>query len=431
VNVHDARSIIETKRDGRSLSNEQIDAFFEGLASGRVADYQATALLMAVFLRGFEKRELVRWTHAMLHSGDVLSFRGIGKPVVDKHSTGGIGDKASLPLAPLLAALGCAVPMISGRGLGHTGGTLDKLESIPGLSTAIETERFRPLLEDVGLVFAGQTARIAPADKKLYALRDVTGLVESIPLIASSILSKKLAEGLDALVLDVKFGSGAFLPEIERGRELARTMVELAEPFGVRTRAVLSTMERPLGRAVGHTLEVAESIECLRGGGPSELRELVVVLGAELLVAVGLAQGEADARERLGRGLDDGSALERFARIVALQGGDRRCIDEPERLPRAPHVAVVAAERDGVLWFEDLRAMGRALALLGGGRARVEDTIDPRVGFVWRVDEGERVVRGQPLCDVHHAGRNREAAREQLARSFAIGEPRALRPLLA
>jgi len=418
--VLDARAIIETKRDGRRLSDEQIDAFFAGLADGRVADYQATALLMAIFLNGLERAEIAHWTRAMLHSGDVLSFAGLGKPVVDKHSTGGIGDKASLPLAPLLAAVGCAVPMVSGRGLGHTGGTLDKLEAIPGFSTQVEPAAFRPLLADVGLVFAGQTARIAPADRTLYALRDVTGLVESIPLIASSILSKKLAEGLDALVLDVKYGSGAFLPEVERGRELARTMVGLAEDCGVRTRALLTNMERPLGRAVGHTLEVDESLACLRGGGPTDLRELVLELGAELLLAVGMASERRAALATLAGSLDSGAALERFGRVVELQGGDRRCLDEPHRLPRAPAVHVLEAVRDGHLRFCDLRAVGGAVAALGGGRARVEDRIDPRVGLVWRVAEGDSVVRGQPLCDVHHATTGLERALALLGRSFEL-----------
>lgn len=421
----DIRSIIETKRDGAALTDAQIDAFFAQLADGRAADYHATALLMAVFLNGFEPRELERWTRAMLHSGDTLSFDGLDKPVVDKHSTGGIGDKASLPLAPLLATQGLAVPMISGRGLGHTGGTLDKLEAIDGFSTQVEPDAFRPALEELGVVFAGQTARIAPADRTLYALRDVTGLVESIPLIASSILSKKLAEGLDALVLDVKFGSGAFLPEHERGAELARTMVDLAERFGVRTVALRTNMERPLGRAVGHTLEVAESVACLRGEGPDDLRELVLALGAELLVAARVEGGRDTASARLARALDDGSAFERFVRVVERQGGDPRLVEEPSRLARAPRTFEVVAPRDGHLAFADLRAVGAAVAALGGGRRRVTDAIDPTVGVVWQVVEGDFVRAGQPLCTVHAGAHGADQARTLLGRAFELtDEPR-------
>lgn len=421
----DIRSIIEAKRDRASLTDAQIDAFFDQLADGRATDYHATALLMAVFLNGFESRELERWTHAMLHSGDVLTFEGLGKPVVDKHSTGGIGDKASLPLAPLLATQGLAVPMISGRGLGHTGGTLDKLEAIDGFSTQVEPDDFRPLLEDLGVVFAGQTARIAPADRTLYALRDVTGLVESIPLIASSILSKKLAEGLDALVLDVKFGSGAFLAEHERGAQLARTMVELAQGFGVHAVALRTNMERPLGRSVGHTLEVAESIACLRGEGPDDLRELVLALGAELLVATRLESGREAATERLARALDDGSAFERFVRVVQRQGGDPRQVEEPSRLARAPRTFEVAAPRAGHLAFGDLRAVGAAVAALGGGRRQVTDAIDPTVGVVWHLVEGDRVEAGQPMCTVHAAGRGADEARRLLEDAVVIeDEPR-------
>ncbi|QDU83048.1 Pyrimidine-nucleoside phosphorylase [Planctomycetes bacterium Pla163] len=418
----DPRSIIETKRDGRTLSSEQIDAFFAQLADGRAEPYHATALLMAVFLNGMRPAELEHWTRAMLHSGDVLSFAGLDKPVVDKHSTGGIGDKASLPLAPLLASVGLAVPMISGRGLGHTGGTLDKLEAITGFSTAVEPAAFRPALEDVGVVFAGQTERIAPADRTLYALRDVTGLVESIPLIASSILSKKLAEGLDALVLDVKFGSGAFLPEHERGAELARTMVTLAEGFGVRTSALRTNMDRPLGLAIGHTLEVAESVACLRGGGPADLRELVLALGAELVVATDLEPDLERATARLATALDDGSALERFVRVVERQGGDPRLIEDPSRLPAAPSIHVIEATAAGHLRFDDLRAVGATVAALGGGRRKVTDRIDLCVGLEFTVAEDARVEVGQPLCLVHHAGTGLDEARALLSRAFHVAD---------
>jgi pyrimidine-nucleoside phosphorylase len=413
----DVRRIIEKKRDGGPLSRDDIERFFLGYVGGEVADYHAAALLMAIFIHGMESGELECWTGAMLRSGRSLSFEGLERPV---------GDKASIPLAPALAACGAAVPMISGRGLGHTGGTLDKLESIPGFRTDLSEDELVSAVREVGVALGGQTAEIAPADRKLYALRDATGLVESIPLIASSILSKKLAEGIGALVLDVKFGSGAFLPEPERGAELARTMLAIAASFGVRASAYQTSMARPLGRAVGHGLEIAESIECLRGQGPPDLRELVALLGGELLELAGLAPDLDGGRERIERALDDGSALEVFERVIERQGGDARCLEDPSLLTGAPGVSPWRATRSGRLRFRDARAVGRAVALLGGGRSSPADEIDPAVGIVFQLAEGDPVATGEVIADVHHRSRGLEPALGLLAEAVEVaddGEP--------
>jgi pyrimidine-nucleoside phosphorylase len=358
----------------------------------------------------------------MLHSGTVFDLSALGLPTCDKHSTGGIGDKASIPLAPAVAACGVAVPMISGRGLGHTGGTLDKLESIPRFRTDLNERQFRGALKETGVALAAQTADLVPADRKLYALRDVTGLVASIPLIASSIMSKKLAEGAAGLVLDVKFGSGAFLPEVERGRELARAMLSLAEGMGVKARAVQTAMDRPLGRAVGHTLEILESLECLRGEGPADLRQLVCVLGGEMLTLAGIADSTDQGEARIARALDDGSAMERFESICLQQGArpgkwfDHR--GDPQDTSREDWCATQA----GHLRFADLRDVGRALVALGGGRKALDDVIDPGVGFLWHARSADAVAAGQPLCTIHHRdGRGLEEARALLARAVTIG----------
>ena len=417
----DVRSIIRTKRDGGELSEAQIESFLTGYVKGDVADYQASALVASIFIRGMGVEELERWTRAMLESGRSLDFTGQARPVVDKHSTGGVGDKASIPLAPALAACGLAVPMISGRGLGHTGGTLDKLESIPGFRTDLSEAETLRAVERRGLALVGQTAEIAPADRKLYALRDAAGLVESIPLIASSILSKKLAEGIGSLVLDVKFGTGAFLPEPERGRELARTMCALAEGMGVRVTAYQTSMERPLGRAVGHALEIRESIDCLKGEGPADLRELVGILGGELMFLSGLAPAPAAGRETIERALDDGSALAAFAGAIEEQGGDPACLEDPGLLPAAPDVFEWRAAGSGTLGFHDVRLVGEAAATLGGGRLRIEDTIDPAVGIVFERAAGEAIRAGELLATVHHrGGRGLAEARALLERAVAL-----------
>jgi len=418
----DVRPVIEKKRDGGELSADEIERFLSGYVAGAVGDYQASALLMAIFIHGMEPGELECWTRAMLSSGRSLSFEGLDRPVVDKHSTGGVGDKVSIPLAPALAACGAAVPMISGRGLGHTGGTLDKLEAIPGFRTDLSEEELVSAVREVGVAMGGQTAEIAPADRKLYALRDATGLVESIPLIASSILSKKLAEGIGALVLDVKFGSGAFLPEPERGAQLARTMLDITGAFGVKAAAYQTSMARPLGRAVGHALEIAESIDCLRGEGPADLRELVVLLGGELLTLAGLAEDDAAGRARLERALDDGSALEVFGRVIDRQGGDARCLEDTKVLGAATGVSPWRAARSGTLRFRDVRAVGRAVALLGGGRSRLEDEIDLTVGVVFQLSEGDEVRTGDVIAELHHRGRGLEPALELLSEAVEIAD---------
>jgi pyrimidine-nucleoside phosphorylase len=426
----DLRSILATKRDGGRLSDAQIRDFLGGYVSGEVTDYHASALLMAIFIHGMEEEELVTWTRAMLHSGRVMSFPRLAKPVVDKHSTGGIGDKVSIPLAPAAAACGLAVPMISGRGLGHTGGTLDKLEAIPGFRTQLSAEEFERCLERTGVALGGQTPDLVPADRKLYALRDVTGLIESIPLIASSILSKKLAEGLDALVLDVKFGSGAFMVERARGEALARAMLGIANSMGVKATAFHTNMQRPLGRTAGHALEIEESFDCLEGGGPAELRELVCLQGGEMLRLGGIAATLADGSARIAKALDDGSARELFARIIVEQGGDARCMDDRKRLAQAPQRFELRAERAGVLAWRDLRAVGAAICALGGGRVKLGDTLDLAVGLVFPRAEGERVERGDTLVDVRHAGRGLDEALALLRKSFEVVDSYTPEPLV-
>jgi len=423
----DARAILATKRDGGELSEGQIADFMRGYVAGEIPDYFASALLLAIFVHGMAPGELEAWTRAMLESGERYDFADLGRATADKHSTGGVGDKVSIPLAPAVAACGVAVPMISGRGLGHTGGTLDKLEAIPGFTTQLSAEAFRRALERTGVALGGQTADLVPADKKLYALRDVTGLIESIPLIASSILSKKLAEGIDALVLDVKFGSGAFLVDPARGEELARTMIELASGFGLRAIALQTAMDRPLGRACGNALEIAESIECLKGRGPDDLRALVVALGGAMLEAV----GEEDGKRRIATALDDGSALESFGRVVAEQGGDPACLEQANHLPHVGTHTAVKADRTGYLAYRDVRDVGRAVVALGGGRRRLEDEIDPAVGVVCLREAGHRVEAGDDLFVVHHRdGRGLDEARDLLTGAIEIGATAGVSPLV-
>lgn len=426
----DVREILATKRDGGVLTAEQSEAFLRGCVDGSIEDFQATALLMAIYLRGMEPAELRDWTHAMLHSGDTISFEHLDRPTADKHSTGGVGDKASLPLAPAAAACGVAVPMISGRGLGHTGGTLDKLEALPGLRTVLEEEEFCATVAEVGACIAAQTSDLVPADRKLYALRDVTGLVASLPLIASSILSKKLAAGGGALVLDVKFGSGAFLGGIEEGRQLARTMIGLAKEMGVPARALQTAMDRPLGRAVGHALEIQETLECLRGGGPGDLRELVSVLGGEMLAMTEVAEDEFDGQRRIAASLDDGSALERFERMCRRQGATGLEFDSGAD-PGRTEVEELRADRAGHLGFDDLRELGLALVELGGGRRRLDDRIDPAVGFVFQHEAGDALEAGDTICTIHHrSGRGLEACRERLGRALSLRAPFEPAPLI-
>ncbi len=399
--------------------------------AGRVPDYQMSALLMAVVWRGLEVEELAELTDAMIESGDRLSFEGYGLPRVDKHSTGGVGDKVSLLLAPMVASCGVAVPMMSGRGLGHTGGTLDKLESIAGFRTALTLKETRAQIERLGCAMLGQTPEIAPADKRLYALRDVTATVESIPLISASIMSKKLAEGLNGLVLDVKTGSGAFLPEPARALELARTMIGLGQARGCPTVALLTAMDRPLGRACGNALEVEESIEGLRGEGPEDLMEVTYALGIEMLLLVGAAKKPADARRRLEDSITSGRALEKFAQVIEAQGGNPAVVEDPSALPQAAEVEVFRAPRDGVVAQIEPRRIGRAIVELGGGRRTIEEEIDPSVGFVIPARPGQRVKAGEPLASVF--ARDPEGIRiglTALGEAIVIAEQGTLTPLI-
>lgn len=393
--------LIERKRDGGSLRGDEWRGLIDGYVAGRVPDYQMAALAMAVVFRGMTHEELVALTGAMLESGARFELTDLAAPRVDKHSIGGVGDKTSLLLAPMLATLGVVVPMISGRGLGHTGGTLDKLESIPGFSTQIPLDQARRLLERLGCVMVGQTPELVPADKKLYALRDVTGTVESIPLISASIMSKKLAESLTALVLDIKTGSGAFITDPAQSLVLAETMIGLGEARGCRTVALLTAMDRPLGVACGNALEVAEAVDGLRGQGPADLMEVTFALGAEMLLASGLASDRWTARRAVEGTVTTGAALQRFGEMVAAQGGDPKVIDHPERLPRAPVVMDLLADQDGVIGEVLPRPIGHLIVALGGGRHRAEDPVDPAVGAMVWAKPGAVVHRGDRLGVVH------------------------------
>ena len=422
--------VIEAVRDGEHLPDGSLEAFLEGYLAGDVEEYQMSAFLMAVVLKGLRRRDLSRLVHIMLHSGAVLELGHLGGPTVDKHSTGGVGDKVSLVLAPLAAECGVYVPMMSGRGLGHTGGTLDKLESIPGFRTDLELDQFQRILEELGAAMIGQTSEIAPLDRRLYALRSVSGTVPSIPLIAASIMSKKLAEGLQGLVLDVKVGAGAFLPDEERALELGRTMVEIGADHGVPTVALATAMDRPLGRTVGNALEVRESLDCLRGAGPPDLREVVVSLVTEMLLVGELASDSSEARSTVTEALDSGRPLERFRRMVELQGGDPRAMDDPGRLPTAPIHLEVRARGDGRLHALDPLILGRAAVELGGGRTRLGQKIDPAVGYAELTPPGSELAVGDLLGIVHAADRDAaEVAADALRRAARVDgdgvEPRA------
>jgi pyrimidine-nucleoside phosphorylase/thymidine phosphorylase len=428
-----AADLIRKKRDGHSLAAEEIHSLVEGYTRGEIPDYQLAAFCMAVFFRGMDDAETAALTEAMLRSGEVLDLSDIPGTKVDKHSTGGVGDKVSLALAPIAAACGVVVPMVSGRGLGHTGGTLDKLEAIPGFRVDLPVERFREVLRRVGACLIGQTARVAPADRKLYALRDVTGTVESIPLIAASIMSKKLAEGIDALVLDVKVGGGAFMKRREEAERLARVLVGIGRSTGKRVTALLTGMEQPLGLAVGNALEVAEAVELLRGGGPDDLRQVTRALCAEMLVLAGAAGGPDEALARVDAAISDGRALARLRELVEAQGGDPRAVDDPARLPRAPRKREVGAPADGVVQAIDAEAVGLAAMALGAGRARIEDRVDPAAGIVLRRKVGDPVERGEPLAVLHCGERSPEAPEAvaaRVVRAFRIGPGAAQAPPL-
>jgi len=388
--------LIRKKRDGQALDDAELRQFIAWVTTDAIPDYQVAAMLMAIFFRGLDDRELATWADAMTRSGDVIDLSNVARAKVDKHSTGGVGDKISIPLAPAVAACGVAVPMVSGRGLGHTGGTLDKLESIPGFRVDLPVERFRELVDELGVCLIGQTARIAPADKRLYALRDVTGTVESLPLIASSIMSKKLAEGIDGLVIDCKVGAGAFMKTVENARALCALMRAIGTRAGQRSTCGLTGMEAPIGPTIGNALEIRESIEVLRGGGPVDTRELTHVLGGEMLVLGGVVKDAAEGRARIQQALADGSALEVFRKVVAAQGGDPRVCDSPGSVLPKPKAREELTLRAGRVVAIDSEKLGIAALVLGAGRRTKDDVIDPSAGLVIDAYLGEVIEAGAP-----------------------------------
>ena len=408
------QDVIRKKRDGLSLSREEIEFFIGGITSGRIADYQVSALLMAIYLNGMDQNEQQSLTEAMLNSGSILDFSDIPKAKADKHSTGGVGDKTSIIIAPLVAACGVYVPMISGRGLGHTGGTLDKLESIPGYRVNLSATEFKQVLQQVGYAMAGQTAELAPADKKMYALRDATATVEAIPLIVASIISKKAAAGLDAMIIDVKVGNGAFMRQESRAKDLAHALVSTGNSCGIKTRALLTDMNQPLGSAVGNSLEVKECIEILRGEaseGAEPVLDLSLELCAHMLILANVDKTVEDARARLRGVLDSGEALESLRRNIEAQGGEPRVCDKPAQfLPLVRESVKVESPRSGYITSIDTTEIGHAIAAIGGGRVRIEDTIDPTVGFISELKLGETVKSGEALGVVYCA--DEAAARE-------------------
>ena len=397
----DARAFIREQRDGARHAPGAVRDFVRAFTAGDVPDYQVSAWLMAVFFKGLADEETFELTDAMLHSGTVIQFDDLPGPTVDKHSTGGVGDKISLPLAPLVAACGAYVPMISGRGLGHTGGTLDKLESIPGFNPKLKVFDFKRLVREHHFAFGGQTAELAPADGKLYALRDVTATIECIPLIIASILSKKYASGTDAVVFDVKTGRGAFMRERADAKRLAEGLIAVSKRLGKRATALVTNMDQPLGEAIGNALEVVESIDGLRGQGPADVRELTLALAAEMLVLAGIDKDSTHARKRAEQALASGAALDNFRTIVAAQGGDASVIDDPSRLPRAPHLVPVPAPTGGFVHAIDSYALGELVVHMGGGRAKKEDAVDPTVGLVLVKKVGDGVDSGEPLAHLH------------------------------
>ncbi|WP_437513366.1 thymidine phosphorylase [Sorangium sp. So ce1099] len=423
--------LVARKRDGGRLSDGEIARLIRAHGEGELADYQMSALLMAVFFRGMDDAETVALTRAMLHSGDVLDLSSVPGRKVDKHSTGGVGDKVSICLAPLVAACGVPVPMVSGRGLGHTGGTLDKLEAIPGFDVALDTAAFARIVREVGTCMIGQTARIAPADKRIYALRDVTATVESIPLIVASILSKKLAEGIDALVLDVKVGRGAFMKTLDDARALGTALVRVGTAAGKRVSALLTDMSAPLGRTVGNAIETREAIEVLHGRGPDDLVACTLALAEEMLIAGGAAASAAEARVKLEAAIASGAAAEVLARMIAAQKGDPAVVQDPGRLPSAPVVVEVAAQEAGYVVAVDPLEIGLSAVALGAGRTRADQRVDPAVGIELAAVRGDRVDRGAPLARVHARGADEaRAAAARVRAAFQLGPAPAEAPAL-
>jgi len=413
------------KRDGGALAAEDIQRLIAGFMRGDVADYQMSAWLMATYFSGMSLEETVALTDAMLRSGLRLAHERNALPKVDKHSTGGVGDKISLCLAPLVASCGVTVPMISGRGLGHTGGTLDKLEAIPGYSTRLSPAKFQSIVRRIGVSIIGQTEELAPADRRIYALRDVTGTVPSVPLIVASILSKKLAAGLDALVMDVKVGSGAFMPDRRAARELGRALIAVGAQLGLPVRGLLTDMSTPIGNTIGNALETREAIDVLTGSGPVDTVELTLALGAQMLVAAGSVPSLELARHQLERALSSGAAAERFARMLSLHGGDARVVEQPSRLPRAPHRVALPAPRTGFVRSIEAHRLGELAVALGAGRTRADQAIDPRVGIELCVQRGSAIERGAPLGYLHLARRGAAPALVATAlAAFEIGRTR-------
>jgi len=428
-----AIDVIRKKRDGMELSRDEIEGLVNAYTKGEIPDYQVSAWLMAVVLRGMTRPETTALTDAMLRSGEVLDLSSLPGRKVDKHSTGGVGDKTSLVLAPLAAAAGIAVPMISGRGLGHTGGTLDKLEAIPGFNVNLSVAEFRRVLATCGCAMIGQTAEIAPADRKLYALRDVTGTVESPYLICASIMSKKLAEGIDALVLDVKTGSGAFMKSEKDAAFLAELMVETGERMGKQVVALITDMDQPLGKMIGNALEVVEVVEVLRGHGPADLRELCLELAGWMLHLGGVSKTVAEGKQQSAKLISSGKALETFRRMIELQGGDPRVIEDAQRLPQAQHTMPVASTGAGYIASIQCEQIGTACVILGGGRERKEDSVDPAVGIVLHKKVGDRVAAGEPLATIYYNAEARAARARQLIEAscqIANVPPAEKRPLV-
>jgi len=427
-----AIDVIRKKRDNVELSQAEIESLVAAYTNGDVPDYQVSAWLMAVLWRGMTRAETAALTDGMLRSGEVLDLSAIAASKVDKHSTGGVGDKTSLVLAPLAAAAGVSVPMISGRGLGHTGGTLDKLEAIPGFNVNLPVAKFRQVLETCGCAMIGQTAEIAPADRKLYALRDVTGTVESPYLICASIMSKKLAEGIDGLVLDVKTGSGAFMKSEKDAAFLAELMVETGERMGKQMVALITDMDQPLGNMIGNALEVGECIDILRGGGPEDLRELCLELAGWMLHLGGVSASVKEGRDRSMQLIASGEALERFRQMVEMQGGDPRVMDDAKRLPQATHTVDLKSAKSGYMGSMQCEQIGTACVILGGGRERKEDSVDPSVGIVMHKKVGDKVASGETFATVHYNVESRAKRAQQLIeQSCPVTEaPPAKRPLI-
>jgi pyrimidine-nucleoside phosphorylase len=424
-----AVATIERKKRGEALEPAEIQELLAGFVAGRVPDYQLAAWLMAVWFRGMSAGETLALTRAMVDSGVTLGWEGLDRPTVDKHSTGGVGDKTSIALVPLMAAAGAAFVKMSGRGLGHTGGTLDKLEAIPGFQVELDTDQMRAQVRRIGCALVGQSPDLVPADKALYALRDVTGTVDSVPLIASSVMSKKLAAGAESIVLDVKYGSGAFMQSREAARDLARAMVAIGNGAGRRTRAVLSPMEQPLGRTVGNGLEVREAIAIVNDGGPADLRELTLELGAHLMEMSGLEQDGSRARATLERLLASGAAAGVLEQLIEAQGGDPRVVADPDRLPSAPVVREVVATREGWVARADARAIAVAAMHLGAGRRVKTDPVDPAVGIVVSARQGDRLESGAPLATVHaRSEADAEQAAQRIREAYELSEQKIERP---